>query len=109
MTTWTVTEITLSADYMSQESDTLTIPCRSLSWSPPELKVRSGAGDFKLTSVVKQAVISAIGVDASIIRPLIGRAHRLTFRESITGSEETFEITLVRVSPQNEVSFVVKG
>jgi len=103
MSTWNVTEITLSADYIGHEPDSVTIPCRSLSLSPPQFMEESGAGGSKQTSMVKPAVISAAGVDASVMRSLKWSPTRLTFRDTITGANE-FRIKGFSISPQNEVS-----
>ena len=91
MRTWTVTEITLVADYVGHEPDTITTPCRSLSLSPPRPKKRSGAGGSIQDSIVEPPVISAVGVDGSAIRSLTWSPNRLTFRDAITGTKESFE------------------
>jgi hypothetical protein len=107
MRTWNVTEITLVANYMNHEPDTLTTPCRSLSLSPPQFKEQSGADGFIQRSMVKPSVMTAIGVDASVIRTLMWKPNRLTFWDTITKKEETFPISSVDVSPLNEVHFIV--
>ena len=88
MRTWTVTEITLVADYVGHEPDSLTTPCRSLSLSPAQFKRTSGAGGSIQDSMVKPGVISAAGVDASVILSLTRSPNRLTFRDAIMGTNE---------------------
>ena len=109
MSTWNVIEMTLVANYKNHKPDTLTTPCRSLSLSPPQFNQESGADGFIQRSMVKPSVMTAVGVDASVIRSLTWVPNELAFRDAITGKEETFPLRSVDVSPQNEVSFIVHG
>jgi hypothetical protein len=109
MSTWNVTEITLVANYIRGEPDTLTTPCRALSLSPPQFKEESGADGSIQRSMVKPSVMTAVGVETSVIRSLTWKPNRLTFRDAVTGKEETFPISSVVISPQNEISFIVHG
>ncbi len=59
--------------------------------------------------MVKPSVMTAVGVDASVIRSLTWVPNELAFRDAITGKEETFPLRSVDISPQNEVSFIVHG
>src|ERR1700677_2332201 len=92
MTAWNVAEISLRADYINSDSNTLTLVCQSISEVAGDYVNKLGADESVMRSEIEPPSLVAKGIDLKILDALTWTPNHISFKDARAGEQRDFLI-----------------